>query len=592
MSDIVGVGAFTIGDYLAILNRQKWRMFMVAAIIATISAAVVAYWPATYRSSATILIREADVPPDLVPSATSVFADERVQAMQQQVTTSQNLAAIIEKLNLYPDERSTEPMSQIVDEMRANIGLSIISADTTTRGTRDVKAAIAFTLWFDADSPRTAQQVANELVTLYLSLRQLDREKRATSTRGFLNAEAMRVQRDVRDLEAQIESFKGKYAGYLPEDRTLNTQLLDRTESQLLDLTRQARSLRERESMLQSQLAVTPKYLAVAATQDSTSPDAQLSMLEGKLEALRAKYGDKHPDVVALNRQIAALKSVGATSRPDSAALMLQIQSLTADLESMRRQYGPMHPDVAKLGRELRTLKARLATAPATGQAQSAANPAYSQLQIQLSSVESELAAVAEQQSSLGDKQEAIEERISKAPGVERDYVALRRDYDAAVDRYLEIKAKESDAELAQNLETEGGGETLSLTEPPVEPVAPLRPNRQIMLAIGLVAAVAGAGLIGILWDTLDGRVHGWRQVAAITGQTPFATIPVIRTIADRRRSRAKEASIFVLAAWSAAVALVYVHYVLFPMEGLWTDLMGRLGLTQWVGTVVSQAML
>jgi uncharacterized protein involved in exopolysaccharide biosynthesis len=592
MSDIVGVGAFTIGDYLAILNRQKWRMFMVAATIATISAAVVAYWPATYRSSATILIREADVPPDLVPSATSVFADERVQAMQQQVTTSQNLAAIIEKLNLYPDERSTEPMSQIVDEMRANIGLSIISADTTTRGPRDVKAAIACTLWFDADSPRTAQQVANELVTLYLSLRQLDREKRATSTRGFLNAEAMRVQRDVRDLEAQIESFKGKYAGYLPEDRTLNTQLLDRTESQILDLTRQARSLRERESMLQSQLAVTPKYLPVVTTQDNTSPDAQLSMLEGKLEALRAKYGDKHPDVVALNRQIAALQSVGATSRPDSAALMLQIQSLTADLESMRRQYGPMHPDVAKLGRELRTLKARLATAPATGQAQSAANPAYAQLQIQLSSVESELAAVAEQQSSLGDKQEAIEERISKAPGVERDYVALRRDYDAAVDRYLEIKAKESDAELAQNLETEGGGETLSLTEPPVEPVAPLRPNRQIMLAIGLVAAVAGAGLIGILWDTLDGRVHGWRQVAAITGQTPFATIPVICTIADRRRSRAKEASIFVLAASSAAVALVYVHYVLFPMEGLWTDLMGRLGLTQWVGTVVSQAML
>jgi hypothetical protein len=175
---------------------------------------------------------------------------------------------------------------------------------------------------------------------------------------------------------------------------------------------------------------------------------------------------------------------------------------------------------------------------------------------------------------------------------VERDYVALRRDYDAAVDRYLEIKAKESDAELAQNLETEGGSERLSLTEPPVEPVAPIRPNRQIMLAIGLVAAVAGAVLVGILCDALDGRVHGWRQVAAITGQTPFATIPVIRTVADRRRSRAKEASLFVLAASSAAVALVYVHYVLFPMEGLWTDLMGRFGLTQWIGTAVPQAML
>ena len=589
MGDIAGVGAFTIGDYLAIFNRQKWRMLMVAAAVATASAVVVAYWPATYRSTATIMIREADVPPELVTSVTTVFAGERVQAMQQRVTTSQNLAAIIEKLNLYPDERNTLPMGQLVDEMRGNIGLSIISADTTTKA-RDVKAAIAFILWFDADNPRTAQQVASELVALYLSERQQDREKRATNTRGFLNAEAMRVQRDVRMLEAQIESFKAKYAGYLPEDRMFNTQLLDRTESQLLELTSQTRSLHERETMLQGQLAITPRYLPVAATQDSTSPDAQLAMLEGKLETMRARYGDKHPDVVALNRQIAALKSVGATSRPDSGVLTLQIQSLTADLESMRRQYGPKHPDVDKLERELRTMKARLATTPASGTSE--ANPAYAQLQIQLASVKSELVGVAEQQRVLEGKQERIEERISQAPVVERDYVTLRRDYDAAVNRYLDLKAKESDAELAQNLENEGAGETLSLAEPPVEPAAPIRPNRRIMLAIGLVAAVAGAGLFGILCDALDGRVHGWRQVAAITGQTPFATIPVIRTATDRRRNRAKGASIFVLAASSAAVALVYVHYVLFPMEGLWTDLMVRLGLTQWIDTAIPQAML
>ena len=589
MGDIAGVGAFTIGDYLAIFNRQKWRMLMVAAAVATASAVVVAYWPATYRSTATIMIREADVPPELVTSVTTVFAGERVQAMQQRVTTSQNLAAIIEKLNLYPDERNTLPMGQLVDEMRGNIGLSIISADTTTKA-RDVKAAIAFILWFDADNPRTAQQVASELVALYLSERQQDREKRATNTRGFLNAEAMRVQRDVRMLEAQIESFKAKYAGYLPEDRMFNTQLLDRTESQLLELTSQTRSLHERETMLQSQLAITPRYLPVAATQDSTSPDAQLAMLEGKLETMRARYGDKHPDVVALNRQIAALKSVGATSRPDSGVLTLQIQSLTADLESMRRQYGPKHPDVDKLERELRTMKARLATTPASGTSE--ANPAYAQLQIQLASVKSELVGVAEQQRVLEGKQERIEERISQAPVVERDYVTLRRDYDAAVNRYLDLRSKESDAELAQNLENEGAGETLSLAEPPVEPAAPIRPNRRIMLAIGLVAAVAGAGLFGILCDALDGRVHGWRQVAAITGQTPFATIPVIRTATDRRRNRAKGASIFVLAASSAAVALVYVHYVLFPMESLWTDLMVRLGLTQWIDTAIPQAML
>lgn len=592
MTDIAGVGAFTFGDYVAIFKRQKWHMLAVGIAVMALATALVAYWPATYRSSATIMIREADVPPDLVKSVATVFADERVQAMQQRVTTSENLTAIIEKLNLYAVERSSTPMSQVVNEMRNDIGLSIIRADTTSKGMRDTGAAIAFTLWFDADNPRTAQQVTSELVALYLSERQTDRVTRVTSTKEFLNAEAMRAQRDVQALEAQVENFKAKYTGYLPEDRTMNAQLLDRTENQILDLTRQARSLRERETTLQSQLAVTAKYLPVSTVQDSSSPDAQLAMLEGKLEIIRAKYGDKHPDVVALQRQIAALRSAGATSRQDSGALTLQIQSLTADLESMRRQYGERHPDVVALERELKVLKSRLVTVPDTTAAEkSMLNPAYAQLRIQLVSVESEITFIVNQQNALENKRSSLEERISKAPAVERDYVALRREYDAAVDRYVEIRAKESDAELAQSLESEGAGETLSLTEPPVEPVAPIRPNRRIFIAIGLAAAVAGAGFVGILCDALDGRIHGWRQVAAITGQTPFATIPVIRTAADRRKSRAKGASIFLLAA-SSAVAVAYIHYAALTMDSLWTDLLARLGLAQWIDTVTPQAML
>jgi uncharacterized protein involved in exopolysaccharide biosynthesis len=308
---------------------------------------------------------------------------------------------------------------------------------------------------------------------------------------------------------------------------------------------------------------------------------------------MRARYGDKHPSVLALNRQIMALKGAGAASRADIGALALQIQSLTADLESMTRQYGAKHPDVAKRERELRAMKARLAAAPAaTTTAKPVANPAYAQLQIQLASIESELAATANQQRALEEKRDRIEERISKAPMVERDYVALRRDYDAAVDRYLEVRAKEGEAELVQNLESERVGETLSLAEPPVEPVTPIRPNRQIILAIGLVAAIAGSGLAGVLCDALDGRVHGWRQVAAVTGRTPFATIPIIQTATDRRRGRAKGASMFFLAASSAAMVLIYIHYVLFPLDGLLAELMARLGLTQWVGIAARQAML
>jgi hypothetical protein len=48
----------------------------------------------------------------------------------------------------------------------------------------------------------------------------------------------------------------------------------------------------------------------------------------------------------------------------------------------------------------------------------------------------------------------------------------------------------------------------------------------------------------------------------------------------------------FFLAASSAAVVLLYIHYVLFPLDGWWAAVMARLDLTQWVGIAAPQAML
>ena len=177
MTDIAAAGPVVIGDYLAILRRQTWRMLMVGVTILTLAAALVAYWPATYRSTATIMIRPVVMPADFMKSTATTFAEERVKAGLQRIMTTQNLTAIIEKYNLYATSRRSMPMTQVVDNMRSKIGLSVLG-DSTTKG-QDSKAAIAFTLWFDADNPVNAQRVANELVTLFLAQNTQDRENRA-----------------------------------------------------------------------------------------------------------------------------------------------------------------------------------------------------------------------------------------------------------------------------------------------------------------------------------------------------------------------------------------------------------------------------
>lgn len=578
MTDIAAFDVVPIGEYVDLFRREKWRVVGVASLIMSAAVGVTLFWPPTYRSIATILIEEADIPTGLVMSTVSAFASERIQAIQQRTFTTANLTNIINKYNLYVEQRKSYPLALVADEMRANIDLSVVSADTGARSGRDGRAAIAFTLSFDGSNPRATQQVTNELASLFLSESERDRDQRATGTTSFLEAQSQRLHADVEMLESKLEAFRTANAGYLPDDRLINTQLLDRAENQLLDLSRQIQALHERQGVIRAQLARTSARLPTT-DRTSLSPTDQLALLQGKRTELTARYGAKHPDVLALDRQINALKSEGSSAGMDQLVVQQQIRDLQAALQTARQRYGAKHPDALKLERELRAAQDQLATAPAAPAPPSVSNPDYIQLQVELASVTGELEAAAAQQQATEEKKEKVEERLLRGPAIERDYVALTRDHDAAVSKYLDLRSKEAEAELTKNLETQKMGETLTMIEPPVEPTAPIKPNRRAILAIGFLAAIAGGIVTGVLHDAADGRIHGWRQLAAISGQTPFAVVPLIRTADDRRR-RQRLILLQILFGLLVAVAIVlFVNSFVMPLDVLWGEFAERFGL-------------
>jgi uncharacterized protein involved in exopolysaccharide biosynthesis len=588
MTDITSFEIVHIGEYFALFRREKWRSLVVGSVLLASAIGIAAVWPPTYRSTATILIEEADIPAGLVMSTVSAFASERIQAIQQRIITTTTLVDIINKFNLYADERQSAATSVVAGQMRSNINLSVVSADTGAKAGRDTRAAIAFTLSFDGDTPQTTQQVTNELANLFLSVSQHDRDQRASGTTTFLAAESQRLHADVESLESKLGAFRTENAGYLPEDGPINNQLLDRADSRLLDLSRQIQTLRERQGIIRAQLVRTDPHLAPSATdRTSLSPADQLVLLQAKRAEMSARYGAKHPDVLAIDRQIDAMKAAGMAGGINTTALKLQVENLQSQLQAARQKYGSKHPDALKLGQELKAAQEQLAAAPVQNTAlQAPGNPDYLQLQVELASVNGEIsAAIGEQQATEGKKAK-LEERVLRGPTVERDYVALKRDYDTAVSKYLDIRSKEAEAELTRNLETQRMGETLTLIEPPAEPIAPIKPNRRAILAIGLLAAIGGAIVTAILHDAADGRVHGWRQLASICGQSPFAVVPTIQSARDRRNSRHAVLLQVLLSLVFCAAVLFYVHTSVMPLDLLWTEFAERFGLLPAPGTM------
>jgi polysaccharide biosynthesis transport protein len=80
----------TLEDYLAILKRRKWQLILPIVLLAPIAVIVALTLPPIYRSTATILIEQQEIPPDLIRTTVTSFADQRIQVIKQRVMTTKN----------------------------------------------------------------------------------------------------------------------------------------------------------------------------------------------------------------------------------------------------------------------------------------------------------------------------------------------------------------------------------------------------------------------------------------------------------------------------------------------------------------------
>jgi hypothetical protein len=168
---------------------------------------------------------------------------------------------------------------------------------------------------------------------------------------------------------------------------------------------------------------------------------------------------------------------------------------------------------------------------------------------------------------------------VALTPLVEREYRELARDYENAQARYQEVRAKQNDAQLAQNLETNRKGERFTLIEPPLPPEEPVSPNRIAVFIIGFILSAALAAALAALRETMDTSVRGRRDVESLGQSAPLALIPVIVTAAEVARGKKLWRFAAGGAMASAVVALLAIHLFFRPLDTLWFIVMRRLGI-------------
>jgi polysaccharide chain length determinant protein (PEP-CTERM system associated) len=524
-------------EILALLRRRRSLIAITALVVVMAAVAAAIGLPSIYRSSATILVQEQEIPPELVRSTITSFADERIQVISQQVMTRAVLLDMIERHGLYERYRKRDSTEQILDRMRKDIVLSTVNADVSDRSSgRRVNATIAFRVSYDAPRPEQAQKVVDELVSLYLSENAKVRQRSVAETTAFLAEEADRLAGQIKEIEGKLAAFERRHAGRLPDTAEVNQQLAERTEAELLRVERDIGMLQDRKSYLENQLTLVSPNLpmpTVAETERALSPEDRLRALEAEYARASTKYSPEHPDIRRMKREIDALaaspgiKATKSETRPDA----------------------PRAPS----------------------------NPAYVAIATQLETTKRELVSMLTQREDLRAKRRQYDARMLEIPDIKREYRDITRDYENAQTRYREVRAKQMQAEVAQELERDRKAERFSLGEPANLPQRPVSPNRPVILLVGLFASL-GSGL-GLGWarDKLDPSIKGPWELQRLTQGPLLMAIPYIETQSEQSALRSHTRGVWAAGGVLTVVFLVLVHFFLRPLPDIWDAVLRKI---------------
>jgi uncharacterized protein involved in exopolysaccharide biosynthesis len=566
-----------LADLKKVIARRKkgfWTVFL--TILGTGLILAIAL-PPIYKSEAVIKVEEQEIPEEFVQSTISDYVEERIDKINQTILGRDKLLAIANKYALYSDTEDNISENEIVTKMRRDIELEPIVSDLQSEGQGNKKKTvnIAFLLSYQGHDPNKAKDVTETLSNLFLEEDTKRRERVVSATNEFLKTEQARIKFEINMYEKKISEFKEAHLNELPDKRGYNFQAILRLERDLDNAESQLRLLKEKEMLLNSQLATIEPLTPIIVEGDNvaTNPNQRLKQLYLELTKLRSLYSEKHPDIRKVKNEIRELEGQVKTS--DVSILKVKrLQQLEDQLAEMQGTYGPTHPEIKAIKREISILKPEVAslmteTVKNKISEEKPDNPAYINLVTQINTIKMEMEAIEADKKQIVQEIDKFQRRIEKAPLMEKELNALMLDLDSAQKKYRDISNKLMEARFAAELEGKQQADRVSVSSSAYLPSEPFKPNRLLILALSFISAFVIGSLFVALREGVDSNVRTTEQIKQITGVPVLSTISYIVTTEDRRLKRKRNFLVGLAIVLAIGILLVILDHFVISFDDL-----------------------
>jgi succinoglycan biosynthesis transport protein ExoP len=458
--------------------QRRWLAMAIAWGICVLGWLAVALIPNTYESQAKLFVQTKAILPDNT-GVSAVERQKQIDTVEQTLTSAANLEKVVRGTDLGKNLVTPREIEGAVGGLRGAIkirseqdNLFEISA-TMSAGSRS-----------DGEAATLARDIVQKLIDIFVEENLAGGRGETSDTLRFLDEQLAKRQKDLEIAEQKRVQFETENLGMLPGIGSVS-QRLEQGRVEINQIDSQLIAAQSALAAINGQIAGTPQTIAGGGG-GAVNPLAQA---QGELAGMKARgLTDQHPDVVAMQSQIAALRAAGAGASAN---------------------YG-------------------------------VSNPAYSSLVSMKAERQAAVTALQSRKSALQGEMNAMVAKQIQEPGVAAEQARIARDYEVLKTQYDKLLADREQVKLRGQVETQTDAVRFDLITPPSSPRTPVAPNRPLLLIAVLLAGIGGGIGGAFALGQLSASYPTSAKLEAASGLPVIGSISQMLTQAQRDERKRK----------------------------------------------------
>ncbi len=207
-------GEVRLEDIKRVVRRRWWLVPACAVGCSVLGTLVATQVPKKYTSQTLVLVAKPTVPTDIVKPVVTEDLNQRLASMKQQILSRTRLEPVLDKFDIYREDRRKVHVEDLIERLRAAIEISPLEP---MAGTQD-RTMAGFNVSVSFNNPQMAQQICTEITSMFMEQNARALEQQAVQTTSFLSQQADEAKAKLDEQDAKLAQFKREHGGSLPEE--------------------------------------------------------------------------------------------------------------------------------------------------------------------------------------------------------------------------------------------------------------------------------------------------------------------------------------------------------------------------------------